>query len=154
MPALTGKRQLLPVAVVSFGGIGFLPRGPATAGALAGAGTFLILRPRLKLRVALLASAVCVGQGLTRRFVTAEDVDPEFVVIDEVAGVWLALIATRSTPLGCLIGVVLFRVLDKLKPGPIGIVDRGGGPWSVMGDDLIAGLAVAPLVWVGARIRE
>lgn len=151
---LTGRRQFLPVAVVSFGGIGFLPRGPATAGALAGAGTFLILRPRLKLRVALLVSAVCIGQGLTGRFVTAEDVDPQFIVIDEIAGVWLALIATRSTPLRCLIGVVLFRVLDKLKPGPIGVVDRGGRQWSVMGDDLIAGLAAAPVVWAGARTRE
>ncbi|MBW4091525.1 MAG: phosphatidylglycerophosphatase A, partial [Proteobacteria bacterium] len=82
--------------------------------------------------------------------------DPGFVVIDEVAGQWLALLGLAPAwgwpPLrGVLAAFVLFRVLDVAKPGPVGWADRQAGAWGVMGDDLIAGTGVAVVLW-GVRL--
>jgi phosphatidylglycerophosphatase A len=75
--------------------------------------------------------------------VTEPQTDPDFIVIDEIAGVWLSLMAVDPTVFNCAAGALVFRLLDKLKPGPIGEIDRHGGSWSIMGDDLLAGLIAA-----------
>ncbi|HVB67502.1 MAG TPA: phosphatidylglycerophosphatase A, partial [Acetobacteraceae bacterium] len=78
--------------------------------------------------------------------------DPGFVVIDEVAGQWVALLGlARPGVWGLLAGFALFRLLDVTKPGPVGWADRQGGAWGVMGDDLIAGAVVAVVLW-GVRM--
>ena len=132
-------------AIASVGGIGSLPRGPATAASIAGALTLRALRPGIVAHAALLACAVYAGQVCANELAHADDPDPQRIVIDELAGVWLAFLGIRMTTARCLIGTGLFRALDKLKPGPIGLVDRMDSRWSVMGDDLVAG-ALANLV--------
>ena len=72
--------------------------------------------------------------------------DPGWVVIDEIAGQWIAMLALpRPTWLGLLAAFALFRLLDILKPGPVGWADRQGGAVGVMADDVIAG-AIAAIV--------
>jgi phosphatidylglycerophosphatase A len=73
--------------------------------------------------------------------------DPQSVVVDEVAGALIALgLAARGGLWPCLFSLVLFRVLDITKPGPIDKVQylkpAGVG---IMADDVLAGL-VAGLV--------
>lgn len=79
--------------------------------------------------------------------------DPSEVVIDEVAGQWLALsftviplwwhqvpdLLTGAWP-GWVAPFLLFRLFDIWKPGIIGRADRRGDPAGVMLDDLWAGL--------------
>ena len=73
--------------------------------------------------------------------------DPGWVVIDEIAGQWITLLALpRPAPWWLLAGFLLFRVLDIAKPGPIGWADRRGGPVWVMADDVIAGAIGAALL--------
>ncbi len=76
--------------------------------------------------------------------------DPGIIVIDEVAGMALSVLAFPRTPAVLLTGFVLFRALDVIKPFP---ADRSqalpGGP-GVMADDLIAGFYVLLLLG-GAR---
>src|SRR5688500_9382867 len=127
-------------AIVSAGGIGFVPRAPATAGTLAGAAVFLAFRPTLRQQVVLVGVAAILGHICSAPLATADARDPQYIVIDEVAGVWLALMALPPTGVTYGAGAGVFRILDKLKPGPIGLIDRRGGRWSVMGDDLAAGL--------------
>ncbi len=83
---------------------------------------------------------------------TTASTDPSIVVIDEVAGMWLALLGCGPVLWQFAAGFIIFRLLDILKPGPIGwaqSLPRGGG---IMADDLMAGgltLAVlAVLRWV------
>ena len=83
--------------------------------------------------------AVCLGQVLGADVAGAEGPDPQRIVIDEVAGVWLTFFGIRMTTPRCFVGAAVFRALDKLKPGPVGFVDRQEGRWSVMADDLLAG---------------
>lgn len=84
----------------------------------------------------------------------AEDHDPSEIVIDEVAGQWIALLVVsfgawhagidplRMYP-GWIAGFVLFRLFDITKPGIIGWADRRGDALGVMLDDVFAGVFAA-----------
>ncbi|HVC63528.1 MAG TPA: phosphatidylglycerophosphatase A [Acetobacteraceae bacterium] len=74
--------------------------------------------------------------------------DPGWVVIDEFAGQWIALLGPAAvTPLGLLAAFLLFRLLDVTKPGPVGWADRRHGAGWIMADDLIAGAIAAGILW-------
>ena len=80
--------------------------------------------------------------------------DPGWVVIDEVAGQWITLLALpRPAPFWLLAAFLLFRVLDIAKPGPIGWADRQHGPLGVMADDVIAG-AIGAALLLAARLIQ
>ena len=131
-----------------------MPRGPATVGTLAGACLFFVLRPGLSQRAGLAVAAALAGQACVATLAIDDGPDPQYVIIDELAGVWLALTPLQVSGPSCIIGSVLFRLLDKFKPGPIGVIDRHGGAWSVMGDDVVAGLMTGLLMKLGAGFRE
>lgn len=77
--------------------------------------------------------------------------DSGMVVIDEVVGIWIALIPASLTPLSIGLAFVLFRLFDILKPWPVNWLDkRFHGPWGVMLDDVMAGIYAA-LVLMGLR---
>ncbi len=77
--------------------------------------------------------------------------DSGMVVIDEVVGIWIALIPSSLTPLSIGLAFVLFRIFDILKPWPVNWLDkRFHGPWGVMLDDVMAGIYAA-LVLMGLR---
>ena len=81
------------------------------------------------------------------------DGDPSWVVIDEIAGQWITLLALpRPAPWWLLAAFLLFRVLDIAKPGPIGWADRRGGPVWVMADDVIAGAIGAVLLFAARAV--
>ncbi|MFT6605557.1 MAG: phosphatidylglycerophosphatase A [Halocynthiibacter sp.] len=82
------------------------------------------------------------------------DHDPSEIVIDEVAGQWLALWPVSYGAMfmgadvlalwpGWIAGFVLFRLYDITKPGPVGWADRKHTPLGVMLDDMVAGLLAA-----------
>ena len=65
--------------------------------------------------------------------------DPAEIVIDEVAGQWLALLATPLAPLPYAAGFVIFRIFDIWKPWPVSWADRNvKGGLGIMLDDLLA----------------
>jgi phosphatidylglycerophosphatase A len=103
---------------------------------------------------ALVAGTVAVAAGglwATGAEVARTGVsDPAEIVIDEVAGMWLALwpvafgarmagVEPAALWPGWIAAFILFRLFDILKPGPVGWADRMGTPLGVMLDDLIAG---------------
>lgn len=74
--------------------------------------------------------------------------DPSEIVIDEVAGVWVALLAVPAVaPLPVLYAFVCFRFFDILKPWPVSYFDRSWkGPAGIIADDVMAGLYAAACV--------
>ena len=75
--------------------------------------------------------------------------DAGFIVVDEVAGMWLTLLAAPFTPLGWMAAFVFFRIADILKPFPAGWADRKvAGGLGIMLDDLLAALWSALAVWL------
>ena len=134
--------------VASGGGAGFLPRAPGTWGSLLAAivGAALLAIGGRALLMAAILLAIAAGLWAIPR--AGGEADPGWVVIDEVAGMWIAMLPLpRPLFWGVLAAFVLFRAFDIAKPGPIGRLDRVPGRVGVMGDDLAAGLAAAILLW-------
>jgi len=68
------------------------------------------------------------------------------VVIDEVAGILLALCLVRPTLVHLVAAFLLFRLFDIWKPFPVGRLERLPGAWGVTADDLMAGLYAAAVI--------
>jgi phosphatidylglycerophosphatase A len=66
--------------------------------------------------------------------------DPGIVVVDEVVGQWVTLTALPFTPLTAILGFLLFRAMDILKPWPARDLERVPGGWGIMADDVAAGV--------------
>ena len=74
--------------------------------------------------------------------------DSPAIVIDEVAGQWIALLLVPADPVAYGMGFVLFRLFDVAKPWPIGLIDRHvKGGFGVMLDDVVAGGIAALVLW-------
>ena len=78
--------------------------------------------------------------------------DPGAIVIDEVAGMTLAVGPFVLTPAVLAVGFVLFRIFDVTKPFPAGASQRITGGVGVMVDDLIAGLYALLVIVVGRAV--
>ena len=76
--------------------------------------------------------------------------DPGAIVIDEVAGMAVSVLAVPLTPAVLAVAFVLFRVFDIVKPYPANELQRLRGGVGVMIDDLVAGVYALLLV-VAAR---
>lgn len=151
-PARRGGVHAAARLVASAGGIGFLPRGPATAASLVAAAIYWLARPGWPVQLECVIAALALGQACAAVLATPYDSDPGYLVMDEIAGVWVALFALPLNLAACASGAVVFRVLDRLKPPPVGTVDRYGGRLAVMGDDVVAGVLAGILLHIAVAI--
>lgn len=157
---------------------GYIPWGSGTFGSLVALLVLLIpgtQEPVTLGALILLATAVGIpaagaiarieGHRLTRiaaatkrTFQPGEHLvpDPSIVVIDEVVGMWITLFMITKTLPGYILGFLLFRALDILKPEPARLVERFPGGWGIMLDDVIAGIyanaALRALLWLAGRL--
>jgi len=77
--------------------------------------------------------------------------DPGEIVIDEFAGIFFACAFITPTPVGLAAAFVLFRIFDIAKPGPIKTIQDLPGGRGIVLDDVLAGIAAAPLAF-GAQL--
>ena len=138
--------QLLrnPVLLLAFGfGSGLSPKAPGTAGSLLAILAFpaLALLP-LPWYLLVLAVTIVGGVWVCGRAASTLGVhDHGGIVLDEIAGVWLAMATFPATWPWMLAGFVLFRLFDILKPWPISLLDRRvPGGLGIMVDDVLAGV--------------
>ena len=134
-------------------GCGLFPYGPGTIGAL-GAIPVQMLCMRLPfaahLGLVVVVSVVGIWASDCAVKVLGTD-DPQQVVVDEVAGVLIAMAFVRGHSIWALVAAfLLFRVLDIWKPGPIDSVQRVRPEgFAIMADDILAGLGAGILAfWV------
>ncbi len=134
--------------IASGGGIGHLPLAPGTAASLI---AVMIGAPVLWFDhrlLTLLAIVTCVI-GTWAVHQTGEQGDPGWIVIDEFAGQWIAMLGlSRVSLYGLIAAFALFRLFDIVKPGPVGWADRQHGAIGVMADDAVAGVIVAAILFV------
>jgi len=133
-------------------GCGFVPVAPGTVGsaaALVPGVVLLHVSPSLLPVAALIA--VLVGLWAVRA--ARVEGDPGWVIVDEIAGQMVALCGLAHASLtGLAAAFLVFRLLDVVKPGPVGWADRQGGAAGIMADDVIAGGITAGIVWaLGGR---
>jgi len=137
--------RALAYAVATALGLGYSPVAPGTVGAAAAVGIYLLFRDALGTQPLLFGGiilAVSLAGVLAAREVSRAEnnPDPSHVVVDEVAGQWLAFFGAPDSWPALLAAFLLFRLFDIWKPFPIRQVERWGGGWGVMMDDILAGL--------------
>lgn len=127
--------------IASGGGAGLAPKAPGTCGSVVGLiiGCLLLSLGHVALVIGIIVASL-VGTYAIHKLPEA-NTDPGWIVIDEIAGQMLPLLALAQVTLwGALIAFLLFRLFDIFKPGPVGWVDKRKDAFGVMGDDLVAGL--------------
>lgn len=131
----------------TFCGIGRLKPGPGTWASVtivlfwAFVSWLLPVSARLPSTVAVAVVVVLIGIPAATRVARATGIkDPQFVVIDEVAGQLIALIAIPLSWKTFLASLILFRTFDILKPPPVRQLERLPEGSGIMLDDVGAGM--------------
>lgn len=142
---MTTRPQLLrnPVHLLAFGfGSGLAPKAPGTFGTLA-AIPFYLLLDQLPLAIYALALILSFALGVWICEKTARDLgvhDHGGIVWDEFVGLWITLFVAPPAWWWIVVGFLLFRFFDIVKPFPISWFDRNvKGGLGIMLDDAIAG---------------
>ncbi len=137
----------LPLLIGTGLGSGFWPWGPGTAGSVLAVLLWMLLGTWLQgcsLVLVTLVLAVLftlLGWWATARLQPYWGEDPSRVVVDEMVGMWISLLAVRSGEWQwALVALVLFRFFDIVKPLGIRKLDAMKGAFWVMGDDILGGV--------------
>jgi phosphatidylglycerophosphatase A len=133
--------------VATFFGVGRLRPGPGTWGSLVTALLWWLLAshlaPAARLPVILVLIAIVVAIGIPAATLEARGCgrkDPSHVVIDEVAGQLITLIACPIVWQALLAGFILFRVFDIVKPPPVRSLEKLPEGTGIVVDDVGAGI--------------
>ena len=155
--------------IATVGGVGLLRPAPGTWGSAAAVPLGYALHGLGGFALLLFATVAVFGAGywaaLAEERATGAH-DASEIVIDEVVGIWIALMPLSvglkhagADPWvfpwpGWVGAFVLFRLFDIWKPGPVGWADRKPGAFGVMLDDVIAGIFAAVGVAAAAAIAH
>ena len=141
------RAPLWSTLVATFFGVSYMKPAPGTWGSAAGLLLWSALASQLPgssrtLTVIVLAAVITLigipaATQVARAFAKK---DPQFVVIDEVAGQLIALIAAPLTWKTFLAGFILFRAFDIVKPPPVRQLERLPEGTGIVLDDVAAGL--------------
>ncbi len=143
--------------VATFFGAGLGKPGPGTWGSVAATLLWAAYawgaRPSASsLLIALLVGIVLsIALGVPAATIAARESgrhDPGFVVIDEVAGQWIALLGCAASWRSGLLALLLFRLFDITKPFPARQLERLPEGWGIVFDDVAAGLYALGVGWL------
>ena len=135
--------------IATFFGAGFGKPGPGTWGSVAAVLLWAVyawlLHPSAWVLFAALLSGIALSIVLGVPAATLVEQqsarhDPGFVVIDEVAGQWIALLGSSANWRHALLALILFRLFDITKPFPVRRLEQLPKGWGIVFDDVAAGL--------------
>ncbi|OFW02036.1 MAG: hypothetical protein A3I61_00785 [Acidobacteria bacterium RIFCSPLOWO2_02_FULL_68_18] len=133
----------LALVIATCGPVGYVPLAPGTAGSAVGLALFWMVRAAgsSTLEIAIVALVAPLGvwsAGVAERHFGR--VDPGTVVVDEVLGQLVTLMFLPVNTTGALVGFLVFRLLDVVKPWPARRLEAWPGGLGVMADDGMAAL--------------
>lgn len=140
----------------TFFGAGLGKPGPGTWGSVAAvllwAGYAWAFHPgpQALLLALLIGVALAIVLGVPAATIAARESgreDPGFVVVDEVAGQWIALIGSHANWRDGLLALFLFRLFDITKPFPARQLEQLPEGWGIVFDDVAAGLYALGVAW-------
>ena len=142
-------RQRIARALATWFGAGYVPIAPGTAGSVAALPLYFLLRAAGGVWLVAAGAVVVTVVGIWSSSLVAGELgvsDPQIVVIDEVAGVLVALLTCPNDWRYALAGLVAFRVFDTLKPWPVHLLESElPGGYGIVLDDVGAGAYVAAI---------
>jgi phosphatidylglycerophosphatase A len=143
--------------VATFFGAGLGKPGPGTWGSVAAlllwAGVAWGAHPAPQTLLWILVGGIVASilAGVPASTIVARESgrkDPSFVVVDEVAGQWIALLGCRADWRSALVALLLFRLFDIAKPFPVRQLERLPEGWGIVFDDVAAGLYALGVAWL------
>ena len=141
---LKGLKLSNPVHLAAIGfGSGLPNKAPGTFGTLAAVPLYYLLSfLPLELYIGVLVVASLLGFWICN--ITSRDMgvhDHKSIVWDEFVGYWITMVMVPFSFQWAIVGFVLFRFFDILKPFPISWLDKKvGGGFGIMIDDIVAGI--------------
>ena len=152
------RAKLFHIIIASGFGSGFSPFAPGTAGALVAVIIWTVLFYVIPFNILLVVTSLLIVLFTAAGIWSADKLesewgkDPSKVVVDEMVGVWIALLAV---PVGnvwyILFAFLLFRFFDIFKPLGIRKMEQLEGGIGVMADDILAGI-YSFLLLMGVRL--
>jgi phosphatidylglycerophosphatase A len=141
------NEKLIKLLATGFGA-GLAPVAPGTAGTLVGVLICLIFSPlhwlpRLLIVIFLLVLAIYIAERAEQVYRKKDD---QRIVIDEIAGFQVTMLPVAITGLHLLVGFVLFRIFDILKPFPLRDLQKISGGLGIVLDDVAAGIYAGVLM--------
>jgi phosphatidylglycerophosphatase A len=135
-------KDRIALVLAAWFGSGLVPRAPGTAGTAAGYPLILLVfaaGPLVTLGLLVVLIPVSIwAAGRAERILDLKD--PSLVVIDEVAGMALGLAFLPLSIPVLIIGFILFRIFDIIKPFPVRRLEQFPGGTGIVLDDLMAGV--------------
>ncbi len=142
--------------LATLGGLGLSPIGPGTVGSIFGWFIFIVLSHFIsEIAMVILTIFIIIFSVYLSNIVTKDIVekDHKSIVIDELAGIWLAMIpvifiasSQYERSIYALLALIIFRIFDISKPFPISYIDKNfKDGLGVVLDDLIAAIFAAIL---------
>ncbi|MGD8907936.1 MAG: phosphatidylglycerophosphatase A [Chromatiales bacterium] len=144
-----------PLHLLAFGfGSGLAPKAPGTFGTLVALPLYLLIEGLpLPVYLALVLAGFLLGIWICGR--TSRDLgvhDHSGIVWDEIIGYLLTMTFAPTGWKWVLVGFLMFRLFDILKPWPIRWFDRQvPGGFGIMFDDLLAALYAGAVIWLIQR---
>lgn len=158
-PRSPAGRAGLFVATCAY--IGFAPVAPGTFGSAAGLLVYAALRQASSTALDLAVIVVLFAAGVWSAGVAERELkntDPGPVVLDEVVGMLITLALVPVNLTGAIVGFIVFRILDVVKPWPSARFEALHGGLGIMADDAMAAvygnllmrvlIALAPVGWL------
>jgi phosphatidylglycerophosphatase A len=145
--------KLVALAIATALGVGYAPVAPGTFGSAAGLVLWAVLPTSAVVQVSaivlLFVAGSWSGSVAERHFGRT---DPGQVVADEVMGMLITLFLNPVNWTGAIVGFVLFRIADIIKPFPANRLERLHGGVGVMADDAMAAvyanLVLRAIIWL------
>ena len=131
----------LGLFIATCGYLGYVPVAPGTFGSAAGLLVYAAVRwsgsPALELAVIVLLFAIGVWSSSVaeKHF---GGIDPAPVILDEVVGMLITLALIPVNLPGAIVGFLLFRLFDVVKPWPANRLEALHGGLGIMADDAMA----------------
>src|SRR5262245_25099217 len=133
--------RFVALALATSAGVGYIRFAPGTFGSLVGLLLWWLVPATVSVQLTLIAAIFIAGAWsgsvAERHF---ETIDPSPVVIDEVLGMLVTLFLNPVGWVGALLGFLLFRLSDIVKPFPANRLEQLHGGIGVMADDLMAAI--------------
>ena len=136
------KMFALAKLVATYLYVGLLPKMPGTWGSIFALPLAWVLyqlgQPIYWIGLLIVTLLGIWASGIYSQRVGKED--PDEVVIDEVAGILTVFLFVKPTPVNLILGLILFRVIDILKPPPVDRLEKLPHGVGIMLDDIAAGI--------------
>jgi phosphatidylglycerophosphatase A len=137
--------------IASVGGVGLLPKAPGTFGSIVAMPIlFVPFDIRIILLPIVLVLAIVLFMAVVPELNNINKHDASWIVLDEVIGMWVmyALFFMPLSAMWYVVGFALFRFYDIQKPFPINLINNQTTVFSIVADDIVAGIFAAITVYL------